>query len=703
MWTVKDPLTLRYFHLREVDHFVFEQLDGATSLGEIQARFLALHAPERLSPGEILQFIQRLWQQGLVLVDRLGSADFTPGSQSQQQTARLRWWANPLYIRFRGVDPNWFLRSLTPWVGWMFSPLALLLAVLVMCSAIGLVLTEWESFARDASRFGGMLSSADLFWFGITIVLVKVFHELGHGVACKRFGAECREIGLLLLAFMPCLYCNVSDAWLLRSRRQRMAISGAGIYIELVLASLASWLWWMSQPGIVHTICCNIMIICSVNTVFLNGNPLLRYDGYYLLTDWVSVPNLRLRAQRAVREVLQRVCCGIRVSPPRPRSPGLQSFLVSYGALSGLYLWCVLLSILWVMYRVADARGLGVIVLVAAAVLILVRCWHTVRHVWAFLCRLHTQKELRPLRIVISAFMIFVAGLGIWHLPIPRSVRAPGQIDSAGEHPVFVLSAGSLRLPRTWQDGDSVVAGEVLAVLENPEIETELLAASGTVARLMTRVQTLEDRRLTDESVSPLISVARVTLADYEQRQAQRQHDRERLTILSPRSGRLLLTDGRTDAEATELQRIGHPLQMRNTGAWIESGTRVCSVAEQSAQDAVVYIAQYDVPLLSPGGRVRLVAQQSARDVFWGSITEISDRPLESLPEIIAATGQIPYSPGAGGTLRPVTPVHEVRVRLDDLSSWLALRQPVWCTIPIGTERVGDRLVRFVSRTLRLE
>ena len=121
-------------------------------------------------------------------------------------------------------------------------------------------------------------------------------HEFGHGLSCKHFGGECHEIGVMLLVFTPCLYCNVSDSWMLPNKWHRAAIGAAGMYVELVLASIATFVWWFSQPGPFNYICLSVMFICSVSTVMFNANPLLRYDGYYILSDFLEIPNLRQKA-----------------------------------------------------------------------------------------------------------------------------------------------------------------------------------------------------------------------------------------------------------------------------------------------------------------------------------------------------------------------------------------------------------------------
>ena len=145
---------------------------------------------------------------------------------------------------------------------------------------------------------------------------MKVIHEFGHGLSCKTFGGEVHEMGVLLLCFSPCLYCNVSDAWTLPSKWHRIIISFAGIYVELMIAAAATFVWWNSPSAtFAQHLCLSLMVVCSVSTVVFNGNPLMRYDGYYVLADWLEIPNLHDCAARRETLGAWNTCSASR--PPR--------------------------------------------------------------------------------------------------------------------------------------------------------------------------------------------------------------------------------------------------------------------------------------------------------------------------------------------------------------------------------------------------
>ena len=124
------------------------------------------------------------------------------------------------------------------------------------------------------------------------LIVTKSIHELGHGLMCKHFGGECHEIGFMLLVMTPAMYCNTSDSWLLPNKWHRIAIGGAGMYVEIVMAAICTFIWWHTQPGVIHYMALNVIFLCSITTLLFNANPLLRYDGYYMLSDYLEIPNM---------------------------------------------------------------------------------------------------------------------------------------------------------------------------------------------------------------------------------------------------------------------------------------------------------------------------------------------------------------------------------------------------------------------------
>ena len=210
---------------------------------------------------------------------------------------------------------------------------------------------EFDVSVAKLPEFHQFFNVHNAFLLAAVLGVTKVMHEFGHGLACKHFGGECHEMGIMVLVLTPCLYCNVSDSWMLPNKWHRACIGAAGIYVELVLASICTFLWWFSEPGLLHNLCLNVMFVCSVSTVIFNANPLLRYDGYYILADLVEIPNLRQKATTILSRKLSEWCLGME-PPEDPFLPQRnQVFFALYSVAAAIYRWVVAFSICWFLYR----------------------------------------------------------------------------------------------------------------------------------------------------------------------------------------------------------------------------------------------------------------------------------------------------------------------------------------------------------------
>ena len=280
-WVIKDPISLRYFQFSDSEFSIFRWLDGKRTLNEIVSAFNKRFAPRRLSHHELRGFVDGLHQSGLVHFKSSdqGNRLWERGNR-QRFEQRLAAFANPLAIRLPGINPLHLVDWLYRRCRWCFSWYAGLAAAMLVTVAAATFATRSDEFIARLPTIDAFLSPANLIALAIALAIVKVLHELGHALTCRHFGGDCHEIGVMLLVFTPCLYCDVTDAWKLSNRWHRIAISAAGMIVEVVLASICGLLWWATDSGVVNSLLLNVVVVCSVGTVLVNANPLLRYDGY---------------------------------------------------------------------------------------------------------------------------------------------------------------------------------------------------------------------------------------------------------------------------------------------------------------------------------------------------------------------------------------------------------------------------------------
>jgi multidrug resistance efflux pump len=291
---VKDPLTGNFFRLGEAERFIADQLDGATPVEVIRKRAEEKFATT-LSLDTLNQFINTL-KKGRLLEDASGE------KASRRRPRRIQ--GNLLYQRVRLCDPDRLFNRLIGRIGFLFTPYFLVLSAAVILLAVGVVASGWDDARGDVARLFD-ISSLPLGF--LMVFLVITAHEFGHGLTCKHFGGEVHELGFLLIYLQPALYCNVSDAWLFPEKSKRLWVAFAGPYFELFLWALATLVWRVTDvESTINYMAFVVVATSGIKTLF-NFNPLIKLDGYYLLSDYLEIPNLRRKAFSYVGSRIKKI------------------------------------------------------------------------------------------------------------------------------------------------------------------------------------------------------------------------------------------------------------------------------------------------------------------------------------------------------------------------------------------------------------
>jgi putative peptide zinc metalloprotease protein len=332
---VKDPATERFFRFREIEAFIIDQLDGCAPLDSIQATVQQrFDAPLPLPTLE--QFVQRLRAFRLLEDDA--------ASPTRSPLGRVN--GSVFYLRVRAWNPDRFLARLAPKLQVCFSRPFMVGSALLIALAAAITLLDWGEIQRDLPRLYTAQSFALAY---LTILIVVGIHECAHGLTCKFYGGNVREIGFLLLYFQPAFYCNVSDAWLFRSKAHRLWVTFAGAYAEIIVWALATLTWRVSDPSTIpNYLALVVMTTSGVKTLF-NLNPLIKLDGYYLLSDVLDIPNLRANALAYVGSIPRRVWGAEATGPKRVTSRERRIYL-GYGVLAWTYS-------IWLLFIIAVALG----------------------------------------------------------------------------------------------------------------------------------------------------------------------------------------------------------------------------------------------------------------------------------------------------------------------------------------------------------
>ncbi len=252
-WIVKDPVGLNYFRFQEEEFAILNWLDGKTSLDELRTRFEKQFAPQKIALEELGRLIGMLHQSGAGDRRRAGPGQAVAQTAlGSEEKGDFRALANVLALRFKGIDPERIFNRIYPFVSWFFSKTAACFCIMLLVSALSLVLVQFDEFRRRLPEFHQFFGPSNWIYLGAAMAVTKVLHEFGHGLSCKHFGGECHELGVMMLVLTPCLYCNVSDSWMLPNKWHRAFIGAAGMYVEVCIASIATFVWWFSEPGLLN-------------------------------------------------------------------------------------------------------------------------------------------------------------------------------------------------------------------------------------------------------------------------------------------------------------------------------------------------------------------------------------------------------------------------------------------------------------------
>ena len=381
---------------------------------------------------------------------------------------------NILYIKIPVIDPDRLLVKMLRPVGWIFSMWFFLLSIGLMLSAIGLIGVNFAKFLDKLPDYHEFFTFGTVVNLWAALAVVKVIHEFGHGLSCKRFGGEVHEMGGLLLCLSPALYCNVSDAWTLPNKWHRIIISSAGIYVELVIAAISVWVWWYTptQPYI-NNMALALIVVCSISTVVFNANPLMRYDGYYVLADWLEIPNLRERSNRFLGNFCLEHFLGVEVQPEAYMAMWRKVMFIFYAITSYIYKWVVTFAIVWFFSAFLKPYKLEVVGQMLAVASVATMIGWPIYGLGKNIYKRGRLPDMKRWRVVASGVVVTAFILFLVCVPLPlNKVRGRGLVEPQPEHSVkmFVRYPGVLEKLNV-RTGQHVEQGEELAVFRNLEVE----------------------------------------------------------------------------------------------------------------------------------------------------------------------------------------------------------------------------------------
>ncbi len=605
-FVVKEPLKGEYFKFSEDEWRIIVLFDGSKTQAEVMADYNTDHPLDPIDLDVLKDFEKSLNEMHLLeKSSREMNVMLVEKMRETRKSMLLSKEGSLMYKRFPLIDPDRFFDKIIPhlWFFWtkgfLFLSIATMLLAMIL---VGLRLDEFTNGVYEVFSFS-KLSIWNLAFLWITIYAVIAIHEFGHGLTCKRYGGEVHEIGFLLLFFQPCLYANVNDAWLFDKKWKQVMVTIAGGYIEFFVGAIFGILWAITNPNtLINVLSLQIMTICSLSTVIFNFNPLVKLDGYYLLADFLEVPNLRDSSFSYLKWLASTKVFRNKEDPPEATKR--EEFIyLAYGTLSFFWVASTTFGLFYM------AKGLLIDHLQAIGVVL--SFWVAykifgghVKKSKAFLIQwLITNRELLTSNRGKKLAAGIVAAIALlFATPLPY--RVPGKCSLSASHST-VIRASSDGIIRSFNMNDGALFSKSteIFVIENPSLETDIAIAE-------------IDYRKTEAEVRAALKSESGKLHSYRKELTAKRASLERL--------RKKRDDLRPSPPTRDVASVlSCPEQTRKLNTFVKDGDEICRVHDIEHLKAVIEVPEHEVRFIEIGNEVQFRLESHPLITYRGKVNRI--------------------------------------------------------------------------------
>jgi putative peptide zinc metalloprotease protein len=476
-YLLQDPASARVHRFTPAARLIIAAMDGRRSVDDLwrlAQRRLGEDAPAQ---DEIIQLLGQLHSSDLLHTDVPPDAlELFERGERQAAQKRRRSWANPMALRIPLVDPGRFLDRYARFWPVLWGRAGVALWLLFVVPALFILPAHWPELTTNLSD--QVFRAENLLVLALVFPVLKALHELGHATATRAGGGEVHDMGLMLLVLMPVPYVDASAATVIRSRWSRALVGAAGMLVEVFVAAIAFYVWLAVEPGAARAVCYNVMLIAGVSTLVFNGNPLLRYDAYYILTDLVELPNLAQRSARYWAYLAERYVLRAHDASSPAQTPSESAWFGFYGAASTAYRFFVTIAI--ALFIGSQFFFFGVILaLWALVVMVCVPVVKAVRH-------LHARQSLREKRGAVAVWggaAVAVLVAVILLVPLPFRTQTEGVVWLPEQATVRAGANGFFERFEV-SPGKLVTSGEPLVTSQDPALASHLRLVDARVHEL---------------------------------------------------------------------------------------------------------------------------------------------------------------------------------------------------------------------------
>ncbi len=614
-YILEDELTSKYFRIGAAEYTFLSMLDGRNTFANALGRTAAIMHRDALTEDRAATFCKWLVQNGIASTEQSRSVERLEEHSEQGHAQRSRGKLGVISQRIPLLHPRKSIDALNRIFGWCFSTPMLFAWIVLIGIGISAIVLDWERFRQSTST---VIARDNWIWLIGVWLMLKVVHESAHALACRRFGGAVREAGVMFIVFVPLPYVDVSSAWRFASKWQRIVTSSAGMMVELAIASVAAIVWSQAGPGLISQNAMNVMFSASVTTLLFNANPLMRFDGYYILTDLLELPNLYTHGQSALLQLGRRWGLGLK-GQQQEYPEGRKGVILAYGIAA--FVWRILICVGLVLAADALFYGLGTL-LAAAAVGIWL--FLPIAKLTAFIVR--GNKQETPSRVRVSILLATLVGAIValeFVVPWYSSATAPIVVDYFPQTEVRTPVSGFVEKVNV-RAGQRVRKGDCIFQLRNEELMTQLKAVQcdRLLAEQRTRVH-LGAKEI------PLLEVELEHSNALKKQYKELEHQVNALTVTAPCDGVVL------DVDPSDLQ-----------DAYVSSGNLLVRIGANQQTEVLAMVPQSQEKFF------RSQIDQSVRYHIDGTGTDWHQSALRYVAP--RATRQVPHpalAAQAGGPL----------------------------------------------------
>ncbi len=673
LWYVlEDRANNKFFRFSPAAHALIGLMDGERTVREIYDQASERLGEDLPSQDEVVSLLAQLHGANVLTTDALPDLqEISVRRDTMRRRKLMQSMRNPLGVRIPLFDPDRFLSITMPLVRPLFSWVGFALWLILVLVGIGTAAIHWQGVTHGV--IDRVLSGEGLLLLAIAYPLVKALHELGHGYAVKNWGGEVHELGVMLLVFMPVPYVDASASTAYQEKRRRMVVGGAGIMVELGLASLAMIAWAAMEPGVLRALMFNIMLIGGVSTLLFNGNPLIRFDGYYVFADLIEVPNLATRANRYLGYLVRRYLFGFRHATSPATAPGEPAWFVAYAVASFCYRVFIMVGI--ALFVSGKFFFIGIALAIWSIVLMI---GLPIGKAISYLIGSPELEGARPRALAMSAVLAALVIVPLVAVPIPNGTVAQGVVWAPSDVRV-VADASGFVADVSVATGARVAAGDVLVVMQDPLVVARLDVIRAEYNEAEVRLAASEITNPVQAEVArEQLSLASAELDRMDERLAS-------LSILSPANGRFHVAEG-----------------LDLPGRYLRKGDLVGYVVGTDNWIVRVAVTQRDIDLVQRETEgISLRFSSDLLTPYKARLVGATPRATVELPSAALTSsggGAVPANPADGSGLMALESVFLLDLAVEGPLPEVFFGERVLARFDHGRETVAEQLYRVARQ-----